>query len=109
MPKLHIAQLKLLHPLQPMFQLRQQLAPFPDTVPLLRFPFLLLRLQDQLRCVLGAGAFGFDAELVGREGGFEGFVGVVEGQLGLGEVVVGFHVVAVEVDAVEAVVDAGVP
>lgn len=34
---------------------------------------------------------------------------MVERELGLGEEVVGFHVVGGEVDAAEAVIDAGVP
>lgn len=104
-----VLQLEVFHPRQAVFQFGQQLTPLPDPFPLLRFPFLLLRLQDQLRGISGARAVGFQALLVGGHGGVEGFVGVVEGELGLSEVVVAFHVVAVELDAAEAVIDAGFP
>lgn len=59
----------------------------------------------------GAGIedVGFEAFVVGGESGGEGFVRVVECELGLGEVVVGFHVVWGEFDTAEAVVDAGIP
>ena len=47
--------------------------------------------------------------MIGCDGGIERFVGMVERKLGLGEVVVAFHVVLLQLDGLDAVVDAGIP
>lgn len=108
-----VAEFGFPHGEQSVLKLAQQFAPPPDPFSLFCFPFLLFGLQHQFaqvpRVRVKGAVTGVEAELVGGKGGGERFVGMMQRELGLSEVVVSFHVGGEEGDAVEAIVDAGVP